>query len=92
MKKKILAILVMTIVMFATLTNAYAKEGMFDFGVFDTAYRLSKEENIELPFLNFFEKSATYDKEEEIQQGSKVSGLGNLLDAGPIHREKEWSK
>ena len=63
MKKKILAIIVMTIVMITTLTTTYAKEGLFDYGLFDTAYRLSKEENIELPFFNFFEKGAVYDKE-----------------------------
>ena len=62
MKKKILPVLLMFILMLTTLTNTYAKEGMLGFGLFDTAYRLSQSEEIELPFVNFFEKSATYDQ------------------------------
>ncbi len=65
MKKKILAIIMMFVLMITSLNAAYAKEGMLDIGVLETAYRLSKEADIELPFLNFFEKSATYDKAVE---------------------------
>lgn len=63
--KKILAIVMMAVLMLTSLNVTYAKEGMFDVGAFETAYRLSKEADIELPFLNFFEKSATYDKAVE---------------------------
>lgn len=62
MKKKILAIIVMFVLTITSFTNIYAKDGMFDSGFFNKAYRLSKESEIDLPFLNFFEKSATYDK------------------------------
>ncbi len=60
MKKKIIAVLLMLVLMLTTYTNAYAFD-LFRLDIYETAYKLSKENDIDLPFINFFEKSANYD-------------------------------
>lgn len=62
MKRKILTTVLVTIMMIFTLTNAYAEETFFNLGAFETAYKLSNEADIDLPFVNIFSKAATYDK------------------------------
>ena len=61
MKKKILAIIIVFVLMIANMTNVFAAE-MIDVGLFETAYKLSKENDINLPFINLFEKDAVYDE------------------------------
>ena len=61
MKKKIVAILFVFVLMLTTFSNAYGVE-LLNLGIYETAYRLSKDNDINLPFINVFDKSATYDK------------------------------
>ncbi|MBR6688953.1 MAG: hypothetical protein IKL68_02940 [Clostridia bacterium] len=61
MKKKIVAILFVFVLMLTTFSNAYGIE-LLNVGIYETAYRLSKDNDINLPFINVFDKSATYDK------------------------------
>lgn len=61
MKKKIIALIVMMLLILTNMSNVFAVE-MLDLEIYETAYRLSKENDINLPFLNFFEKGAVYDK------------------------------
>lgn len=63
MKKKLLIIMLVLGIMISTLTSTYAVEGFFNFGMFETAYKLSKSTDIDLPFINMFLKSAVYDKD-----------------------------
>ena len=61
MKKKIVAILFVFVLMLTTFSSAYGIE-LLNVGIYETAYRLSKDNDINLPFINVFDKSATYDK------------------------------
>ena len=61
MKKKIVAILFVFVLMLTTFSNTYGIE-LLNVGIYETAYRLSKDNDINLPFINVFDKSATYDK------------------------------
>ncbi len=61
MKKKIIAILFVFVLMLTTFSNIYAVE-LLNLGIYETAYKLSKENDINLPFINVFDKSAIYDK------------------------------
>ena len=61
MKKKIVAILFVFVLMLTTFSNAYGVE-LLNLGIYETAYRLSNDNDINLPFINVFDKSATYDK------------------------------
>ena len=61
MKKKIVAILFVFVLMLTTFSSAYGVE-LLNLGIYETAYKLSKDNDINLPFINVFEKSATYDK------------------------------
>jgi len=63
MKRKILTVLIVVTMIMATLTNTYAADGFFNVGMFETAYKLSKEADINLPFINVFTQGATYDKD-----------------------------
>lgn len=62
MKKKILKLMLVMLMMIVTLTNVYAEDSFFNLGAFETAYKLSNEANIDLPFINVFSKGATYDE------------------------------
>lgn len=62
MRKKILSILVLTVILLATLTNVHAADGLFQWGAYSDIYKLSENSDISLPFLNVFSNAATYDK------------------------------
>lgn len=62
MSKKILKILSLMLVCFVTFTNVFAADGLFQVGAYEDIYKLSEQSGIELPFLNIFTNSATYDK------------------------------
>ena len=76
MKKKILALIVIFVLMITNITNVNAAE-MINYGAFETAYKLSKENDINLPFVNFFEEGAVYD---EIVKHSGVSFAESTLE------------
>lgn len=63
MKKKLLIIMFVLGIMISTLTSTYAADEFLNFGMFETAYKLSKSSDIDLPFINMFLKSAVYDKD-----------------------------
>lgn len=83
MKKKILTVILTLIVMISTLTNTYAADNFFNLGVFQTAYKLSNEADIDLPFINVFSKAATYDedvKHSGISIGESIIDIDEKLE------------
>ncbi len=88
MKKKIVAILFVFVLMLTTFSNTYGIE-LLNVEVYETAYRLSKDNDINLPFINVFDKSATYDKtvkhsgitfgETTIDVEDKLEGIHAIL-------------
>lgn len=66
MRKKTFSIIIMLVVMIASFSNIYATTEqlkMFDVKAYQEIYKLSEdEEGINLPFFNFFEGAAVYDK------------------------------
>ena len=89
MNKKILIVMLALVVMVSALTNTYAADNFLNLGIFETAYKLSNEANIRLPFINIFAKGATYDEvvehsgisigESTIDVDEKLEGIHLIL-------------
>lgn len=62
MRKKILFTIFTLVILISSITNIYAMENFIDIGAFETAYKLSNEAGMNLPFVNVFDKSAVYDE------------------------------
>lgn len=63
MKRKILSILMIMFVLIVSFTNVHAADGLFDMGTYSDIYKLSEQAGIDLPFINIFMSTATYDKD-----------------------------
>lgn len=63
MKNKILKVFMLVLTVVICTSSVFASEGLFQLGVFEDVYKLSENSEIELPFLNMFSETATYDKD-----------------------------
>lgn len=63
MKRKFLSILMIMFALIIALTNVHAADGLFNMGTYSDIYKLSEQAGIDLPFINIFMNTATYDKD-----------------------------
>ena len=83
MKKNIFSIIIMLVIIITAGTNVLANDGLFDVNAYTTTYKLSEQEDINLPFYNVFSGNAVYDKDvthSGITIGSAIIDINSKME------------